>query len=175
MNAHRLEQVITDLIQEQQIKLGYEKETIRLYFPLESLRRIIGVSVEDDFEKALKEQLHSMEPRFGKIRYSLKEKRYAFSIPPQGSEYVHRMEKKNDFLIEMIELFKQQDVSLQQVSALFFRYDPNFQCKKSDEKEFDYILYFSVPSIDENFYCIKFDEGHSSYHRFSPYDFKELF
>jgi hypothetical protein len=40
---------IKDLITEQQLKLGYDRETVRLYYPLSSLNRFLGAkcSVEE--------------------------------------------------------------------------------------------------------------------------------
>ena len=37
MTYHRLENSIIDVIKEEQAKLGYRKEEIRLYYPLSSL------------------------------------------------------------------------------------------------------------------------------------------
>lgn len=45
MNFQRLEDNITDVIKEEQIKLGYRSETVRLYYPLTSLNRFL----ETDF------------------------------------------------------------------------------------------------------------------------------
>ena len=41
MNFIALEKVICDTIKEEQIKLGYQKETIRLYYPMSSLVHIL--------------------------------------------------------------------------------------------------------------------------------------
>ena len=38
----KLEQNLIDLIKEEQMKLGYQKETIRLYYPADSLLRLLG-------------------------------------------------------------------------------------------------------------------------------------
>lgn len=45
----KLEQNLIDLIKEEQIKLGYQKETIRLYYPADSLLRLLGkeLSIEE--------------------------------------------------------------------------------------------------------------------------------
>lgn len=39
---HRLENSIIDVIKEEQAKLGYRKEEIRLYYPLSSLDHFLG-------------------------------------------------------------------------------------------------------------------------------------
>lgn len=45
----KLEQNLIDLIKEEQMKLGYQKETIRLYYPADSLLRLLGkeLSIEE--------------------------------------------------------------------------------------------------------------------------------
>lgn len=47
----KLEQNLIDLIKEEQMKLGYQKETIRLYYPADSLLRLLGkeLSIESSF------------------------------------------------------------------------------------------------------------------------------
>ena len=42
MDYSRLEKGIMDFIQEEQVKLGYRKEKIRLYYPLSSLKHFLG-------------------------------------------------------------------------------------------------------------------------------------
>ena len=46
MDFARLEKNIIDVIKEEQAKLGYRKESIRLYYPLSSLVHLTG---EDSF------------------------------------------------------------------------------------------------------------------------------
>ena len=46
MNFSRLEQNICDVIKEEQIKLGYQSETIRLYYPLGSLNNFLGTAFD---------------------------------------------------------------------------------------------------------------------------------
>ena len=62
MDYSRLEKGIMDFIQEEQVKLGYRKEKIRLYYPLSSLKHFLGEEVsgksteelEKEFEFGLK-------------------------------------------------------------------------------------------------------------------------
>ena len=42
MNYNRLENSLIDVIKEEQAKLGYMKEKIRLYYPLSSLNHFFG-------------------------------------------------------------------------------------------------------------------------------------
>lgn len=57
MNYTKLTNNLIDLVKEEQAKLGYRKEAIRLYYPLSSLQHILGTtdSAEQLTEKLQKE------------------------------------------------------------------------------------------------------------------------
>lgn len=50
MNTEKLIKNIIDQIKEAQIKLGFAKETTRLYYPVESLNAMLGTHAENDEE-----------------------------------------------------------------------------------------------------------------------------
>lgn len=47
MERDKLIANMTDQIKEAQLKLGYVEETVRLYYPLSSLRMLLGVEAAD--------------------------------------------------------------------------------------------------------------------------------
>ena len=47
VNYKRLEKSLTDVIQEAQIKIGYDHHPITLYYPTESVARLRGTPEED--------------------------------------------------------------------------------------------------------------------------------
>lgn len=168
-----LEQTLIDIIQEQQIKLGYVKETVRLYFPEASLKSILGLEETvntKEMESHLQTTIDQMGEHFGEVHFKSKAGRYALVIPPMGCAYVHDYVQPNPFLTELIGLFRKHHVTLEQVKALFAKYDADFICEAEDGIEFDYLLYFKNKRIDSYYYCLKFDVGHGSYHRFSEND-----
>ena len=50
MNTEKLIKNIIDQIKEAQIKLGFAKETTRLYYPVESLNAMLGIHAKNDKE-----------------------------------------------------------------------------------------------------------------------------
>ena len=50
MNREKLLKNMTDQVKEAQLKLGYAKETVRLYYPVDSLNTILGSNAKDDQE-----------------------------------------------------------------------------------------------------------------------------
>lgn len=173
----KLEHTLIDIIQEQQIKLGYVKESIRLYFPESSIQYLLNQSqhvIGDDLDKKLKEALINLSPHLGNIKFNSKEGRYALIIPVEASTFVYNHIAENLFLEELIQLFSSHQVSLEQVKKLFEKYDPDYVCKKEDGIEFDYLFYFVNYEEDKYYYCVKFDEGHCSYHRFNAHDIEDI-
>lgn len=58
MDYSRLEKGIMDFIQEEQVKLGYRKEKIRLYYPLSSLKHFLGEEVSGKSTEELEKEFY---------------------------------------------------------------------------------------------------------------------
>ena len=178
MRAERLVENIVDQIKEAQLKLGYVKEAVRFYYPLSSLNALL----ETDFTE-LGELLLSLEnhrdfqcTEIGPLSFSEHRGRVEVSITAQGTEYVHRHVEDPPFLAELIGLFRENHhCSLQEIGAVFAKYDAGYVCQKMEEgQEFDYVLFFSDQEIDPYYYCIKIEMGHTVYHRFAKQDYIAL-
>ena len=63
MNREKLLKNMTDQVKEAQLKLGYAKETVRLYYPVDSLNTILGSNAKDDQEMLtlLRKRSHLLE------------------------------------------------------------------------------------------------------------------
>ena len=150
MTYHRLENSIIDVIKEEQAKLGYRKEEIRLYYPLSSLEKL------------------------GNVLVSNKGDRFCFHIPEQGAEYVHAHMKPNEFIRELVELVGKHGCTMQQVKDLFLSKGKQVQMEPMDNGEFDLMIRFEGDGEDPYYYCFK-DEGcHIIYHRFLPEDYADF-
>ena len=66
MGYERLEKSLTDTIKEEQAKLGFRKEAIRLYYPLSSLNHFFDV--QEGEEQMLHRLQHLPENLAGKTR-----------------------------------------------------------------------------------------------------------
>lgn len=177
MNYEILEKVICDTIKEEQIKLGYEKETIRLYYPMSSLAHILEEEINDPVRmtELLSAFAELVKARLGKLEITHKEERFCILIPPEGAAYVHEHYPDNSFLVDLIEAVRQNNCTLEQLLSVFRKYSENVICEKSKTDEFDYVIYFGENTGDEYRYCIKFEHGHANYHRFLKQDFQNLF
>lgn len=178
MNQKKLIQNIIDQIKEAQIKLGYAKETLRLYYPVSSLNALLGTECADAEEMAemLNEDFAEGDVVLGQVRFAVSSGRIEVSVPPEGAEYVHENVKDTEFLIDLIGLFRDHhSCSIDQVCDVFRRYSSDFECKEMPEDtDFDYVVHFMEPGIDEYYYCIKMEMGHTIYHRFTKADYELL-
>ena len=119
MNIGKLEKNLRDLILEEQIKLGYRKELLRLYYPLSSLNHLLGVNcTEAEMLERMKEFSEATQEHFGGITASSQKERFCIQIPPEGVEYVHEHQEEDDFLVKFIETIARHGCTLKDVETL---------------------------------------------------------
>ena len=175
MNYEKLEKNIVDVIKEQQAKLGYMKEKVRLYYPLSSLNHFLGTEESTEgMRKMLQGFCSCIRDRLGNVEVSEKGGRFCFLIPEIGAEYVHGLTGENDFITELVSLIREYGCTIGQICGLFQKYSDRVYFEKTDHGEFDYLLRFEDDPQDEYVYCFK-DEGcHMTYHRFLRKDYEEF-
>ena len=175
MNFTKLENNLLDMIQEQQIKIGYMSGVTRFYYPLQSLNRLLGTSLTE------KEMLHVMEefssyaePRLGKTKASFKNERFCITLPPEASDYVHINMKPNDFLVEFINTVARHGCTLDEVLTVFRSYSDHVHVEKTTGTGFDYLVYFEDGVPDDYRYCLSLEGEHIIYHKFTPEDYEDF-
>ena len=177
MDKERFIENITEQIKEAQLKLGYTKETIRLYFPVRSLCDLIctepmeGKDLVDLLEKEFQDTV------LGRLTFILcKGDRIEVCISAAGAEYVHGQVADPPFLAGIIELFRNNHcLTIEEISTYFAKFSENYVCEKMEPgTEFDYVLYFADGKPDPWYYCVKIEMGHTIYHRFTEADYRSL-
>ena len=84
MGYDKLEKNLIDIIKEEQAKLGFFKEDIRLYYPLSSLNHFFAANdTADEMQARLSTLPASLTDKLGDIMVSHKGDRFCFHIPPQ--------------------------------------------------------------------------------------------
>lgn len=170
----KLETNLTDSIAEEQAKLGYRKESIRLYYPLDSLNHFFECQGSvDDMVDSLQGFSDYVSERLGVVEISHKGKRFCFCLSPQATEYVYNNKSDNGFIYELVDVVQDKSTNLDTITALFKKWDDGCTVEKIDNGEFDLMIKFNNYD-DPYFYCFK-DEGcHVIYHRFLPEDYRDL-
>jgi hypothetical protein len=193
MNVDRLIENIIDQIKEAQLKLGYAKEIIRLYFPVTSLMRLLEIDEgecaqmskaskvvrEDDYcwlIDELSSDTRLCDGVLGHLEFSISDKRVEIMVPWEGVTYVHQHVPEPEFLKKIIELFSQNHhLKIEEICSCFQATGKQYVCKEMEPgTDFDYVLYFPDKVPDAWYYCVKMEMGHTIYHRFSEGDYLEL-
>lgn len=176
MDFTKLEKNIWDVMKEEQIKLGYRKETVRLYYPLLSLNRFLHTDLNaEEMAEALKEFAASVSDRLGAIEISHKKERFCFCLPPEASEYIYMNTEREGFLYDFIQTVSRHGASLEEVLEQFKKYSDHVHVEKMNQDDFDYLVYFEDGKPDEFRYCLT-DEGcHIIYHRFTADDYRDFY
>lgn len=173
MNTEKLFANIVAVIEEGQLKLGYRPETIRLYYPLNSLNLFLGTQLDaPGMMDALEAFSAEYEDKLGAVAVSRKGRRFCIAVPPEGAAYVDAKTDRNGFLAKFIAMIARHGTKIGDVIALF---EAHSSCARVDELhngEFDYLLRFEDGKPDAFYYCIT-DEGcHLTYHRFTKEDYE---
>lgn len=169
-----LEQSLTDMIKEEQAKLGYRKEVIRLYYPLGTLGHFFEVDVSaEQMLDMLKEFPAYVEKRFGKVEISHKEEQFCFILPKEASEYVHNHMAEDEFIKRLVSLVGKHGCTKEEIISLFQSCPERISVESVDNGEFDYVIRF-LEGEDRYYYCFKDEGAHIIYHRFLPEDYKDF-
>lgn len=175
MNFCKLEKNIVDMIQEEQLKLGYRKETVRLYYPMQSLNRLLETSIDTaQMCEALSEFSRYAESRLGRVEASHRKERFCLTVPAQGSEYVHSHMEDAAFLRDFISAISRHGATMDEVLQQFHRYSDSVQVENPENKSFDYLVFFKDGIPDDFRYCLTDEGGHIIYHRFTPEDYEDF-
>ena len=164
---------IFDVIEEAQLKLGYRRETLCLYYPLSSLNALMGVSLGSaQMLDALAAFVQENRACFGDIAVSAKGNRFCLSVPPEGAQYVHEHTDENGFLAEFIRAIERHGATIEDLLAVFRRHSNRVVVERLQGGEFDYLVYFADGVPDAYRYCIADEPCHMTYHRFTQTDYE---
>ena len=175
MGFKRLEKNLIDIIKEEQAKLGFRKEEIRLYYPLISLNHFFEANDDvDEMQTRLEQFPEEVKKKLGDICVTHKTDRFCLHIPEQGSVYVHEHMAENEFIKKLVELMMNHGIKKEDILAIFQKEAKDIRVGDMHNGEFDFWVRFPEENEDEYYYCFK-DEGcHMIYHRFLPEDYADF-
>ena len=175
MGFKRLEKNLIDIIKEEQAKLGFRKEEIRLYYPLISLNHFFEANDDvDEMQTRLEQFPEEVNKKLGDICVTHKKDRFCLHIPEQGSVYVHEHMAENEFIKKLVELMMNHGIKKEDILAIFQKEAKDIRVGDMHNGEFDFWVRFPEENEDEYYYCFK-DEGcHMIYHRFLPEDYADF-
>lgn len=175
LDFEALKKNLIDVVKESQIKLGYTKASIGLYYPLESLNRLLDSDLDvSGMCETLQEFAFYCKNELGNISISRDNTRFCIKIPKEGVEFVHEKVTDNGFLEAFIAKIGRCNLSLDEILEVFNQYSNSVICEKMNSEDFDYVVYFQDGMPDDYRYCIKFEGCCVIYHRFTPKDYEEM-
>lgn len=188
-NYDNLQRSLIDVIKEEQAKLGYYREDIRLYYPLSSLNHFFGTNVgademqcildgkdkgETDHDMIAGGMNEILSDKLGMVEVSHRGDRFCFHIPPEGVEYVHENTSENEFIQELVQLVAKHGCTIEDVYQLFAKHSGHVKREPMDNGEFDERIWFEDGAEDPYYYCFKQEGEHMIYHRFLPADYEDF-
>lgn len=175
MNFDKLEGNIIDAIWEQQLKLGYLKETVRLYYPLSSLERFLDTrSSIEEMGQILQKFAAVVSEKLGGITITNNGERFCIAVPPTGTEYIHNHMDTDGFLADLVETVRKHGCTLDQVLKQFYKHSDQVHVEEIKNGEFDYLVYFETGIPDSYRYCITVEADHIIYHRYTAEDYDDF-
>lgn len=178
MDTDRLINNIIEQIKEAQLKLGFAKESIRLYYPAGSLGQLLQVECQDAEKLCgiLKNEKNFRDTELGTLHFAVSGGRIEVCVSSQGADYVHEYVPEPPFLAGFIRLFQDRHaLSVEEICRYFAGFNRGYVCKKMEPgQDFDYVFYFPDGEPDAWFYCIRMEMGHTIYHRFTKEDYRSM-
>lgn len=177
MKEQNLLQNIYDTIKEWQIKIGYQEESMGLYYPADSLIHLLELPEHialSDVLKALDKFLEENTDTLGKVEVTNQKERICLQIPKEGTSYVHEQVQSSPFLVDFIKKVTTPKCTLEEIKEVFYKYSTNVVEKDGIHDGLGKIIYFEDETIDPYVYCLEFDEFGATYHRFGKSDFEHL-
>ena len=170
---------IIDQIVEAQLKLGFAKEKMTFYYPLNSINRLLGTEFKD-----IDECVNYCNAAWNGQKSGLKELIFnnnknvvGITVSSDGVKYVYENIEPSPFLVALIEGFKNNyHLEISDIESIFAKFGEYVKIPVSKDTGFMYAIWFKDgKSIgDEYIYCINIEMGHTIYLRFTRDDYEEL-
>ena len=123
MGYSKLEDNMIDVLKEEQVKLGYRSEAVRLYYPLRSLNHFLGTDLTaEEMQAELRKFTLSVIDTFGAVEISCDNDRFCFLLPPQASDYVHAHMGDTEFICDLVNTVSRHGATIGEVLEQFYKY-----------------------------------------------------
>lgn len=170
-----LKRNIMDVIKESQIKLGFEKNPMTIYYPIEALNHLLNTNFDElQMDQCLQRFAKKVKDPLGELTFQREKSRYGITVPVQGVCYIDQNVTDNGFLKELLDYLRRHDCQKEQIIAIFKKYSQHVMIQDVTDDDFDYAIWFEDDADNTYRYCFHEEEGHMIYHRFTPREYQEL-
>lgn len=170
-----LEENICDTIKEWQMKIGYRREKMQLFYKDQSICSLLNIDLNTKgtkLGKILADFSKYSADRLGECRYSYQGSRWCIEVSEQGTLFVKEQVKESLFLKDFIETVTKRNVTLEEIKSVFSTYSKDYVFEDRTKEDLGYVFFFQDDTIDKYVYCIELDEFGTTYHRFTKKDYE---
>lgn len=179
MNAEALKKHMFDTVKEWQLKIGFLDEDMKLYYPAQSLKSLLGLSEgisAEELEEALTAFAREVRPLLGELKISHNGERYCLDIPPKGCAYIANEVPEPAFLKKLLAVITAPGKTLDDVRQCFADHAAGQQVgfveKDGAHDGLGHVFYFGEGADDCYVYCVEENEFGLTYHRFGKEDYE---
>lgn len=176
-NYRALEENICDTIKEWQMKIGYRREKMQLYYKDSSLCSLLDVDLSltgAALLKVLSGFSDYSKERLGTSLFSFRGSRFCIEVSQQGTLFVKENHPDSEFLRDFIDVVTKKGVVPEDIKKVFASYSEEFIFEDRREEDLGYVFFFKNDTIDKYVYCVEWDEFGTTYHRFTKKDYENL-
>lgn len=174
MNFELLKKNLISVIKESQIKLGYESMSFGVNYVTPSLLHLLKGADENNLDDVLYEFCEKYEDVFGSIEIAKTQSGYRLTVPAKGVDYVYSTYDDSDFLVRFIKEIRNPLAKIESIIDVFKSFSNDVHIEKTENGEFDYLIYFENGEPDEFWYCIDTEDLGMTYHRFMKDDYLDF-
>lgn len=176
-----LKKHIFDTVKEWQMKIGYQKGNMCLYYPSASLITLLGLNgntTETELTDALNAFGKAVRDQLGPISVTHEGDRYCVSIPEEGCDYIAKNIPDPEFLKSFLRVITTKGCSMDMVRGCFSNYagqhGVGYVEADHSMEGLGHDFYFDKEGIDDYIYCVEADDFGLTYHRFTREDYEML-
>lgn len=171
----QLEHNLTDMVLEEQAKLGYRKERIRFYYPLSTLNHLLGAQdTAREMQTRLEQIPQQITGPLGQTIVTRRGERFCLEVSEEAVVYIHETRDASRFIEKLVALVSRHGCTMEQVIALFKQRSEKLEICPVTHGEFDLYIHFLDDPLEPYYYCLKDEGPHIIYHRFLPADYRDF-
>lgn len=174
-----LKKHMIDTVKEWQLKIGYMEENMKLYYPAQSLKALLGLpeeAAQEELDTALAVFAEEVYPSLGRLKISHNKERYCLDIPAEGCAYIAREVPEPAFLKQLLAVITAPGKTLSDVRRCFADYaagqKTGFVEEDGAHDGMGHVFYFEEGADDCYVYCVEENEFGLTYHRFGKEDYE---
>ena len=169
-------QNITDNLTELKVKLGYPDSDVRLNYPAQSLKSLLGKRgmTDGELDSALTRFFEENAASLQDCSFRRGKEHYIITLSMKAARSLLDTAPENSLVTELCRLVTSGNAARDEVHKLFLAHSESTRFIPSKTGDFDELIYTDSED-DSYFYLFHYGHGHTEYHRLLPDDYREIY